>query len=327
MRLHLMELRWSLFLFIRKKPDLYPVVNKKKGLHLDILRWSLFFDTFDIRKSFQMSRISKAFKALGLIIRNPWLLNKVLEEDRFWREKVEKEFGFANGLPVIRPEELFGDFSETVDPFAFLSGGSLITDLALLKKLARRIPHCNYFEIGTWRGESAANVASVAESCVTLNLSGDEMKKLGLNQRYIDLHGFYSKDISTITHLEGNTLSFDFQLLNRKFDLVFVDGDHHYKMVTNDTAKIFTHLVHENTVVVWHDYARDPETVRFEVLAGILAGSPLSLHKNIFHVAHTLCAVYLPGQSGGEQLDVPVEPTGSFKVDLRFQKKDAKRLS
>jgi predicted O-methyltransferase YrrM len=281
---------------------------------------SIHFYTFDNRKFFQMSKISKAFRALGLIIRNPWLLNKVLEEDEDWKSEVVKKYGFQHGLPVLQPEALFGNFSETVDPFAFLDGGSLPTDLALLKKLARRIPHCSYFEIGTWRGESVANVASVADICYTLNLSANEMKAMGLNQRYIDLHGHYSRNIPNIHHLEGNTLSFDFQSLNRKYDLIFIDGDHHFDMVKNDTEKVFGHLVHENSVVVWHDYARNPETIRYEVLAGILQGCPQVFHRHIFHIANTLCAVYLPGQTGGERLDLPAEPSGAFSLDIRFNK-------
>ena len=276
------------------------------------------FPIFDLGKYLPMSRISKALEALGLIFRNPWLLNKVLEEDRIWKKKVIKQFGFSSGLPVIMPGEIFGEFTETVDPFAFLDGGSLPTDLALLKKLARRIPNCSYFEIGTWRGESVANVAAVAETCMTLSLSEVEMKELGMNQSYINMHRFFSRNISNIVHLEGNSLTYDFQLLKQKFDLIFIDGDHRSEMVKNDTEKVFRHLVHENTVVVWHDYARNPETVRFEVLAGILEGCPPSMHKNIFHIAHTLCAVFLPGQTGGKRLVVPVEPSGSFQVDIRF---------
>lgn len=267
-----------------------------------------------------MPRVSKAFRAISLLVRNPWLLNKVLEEDLYWKNEVVKSFGFGNGLPVIQAELLFGDFSETVDPYAFLDGGSLPTDLALLKKLARGIPRCSYFEIGTWRGESAANVASVAETCYTLNLSSDEMKKMGMSQSYIDQHRHYSRHIPNITHLEGNTLSFDFRDLNRKFDLIFIDGDHHFDMVYNDTEKVFMNLIHENSIVVWHDYARNPETIRFEVLAGILNGCPSSCHRHIFHIANTLCAVYLPGKTGGEPLDIPVKPSGSFKVDIRFNK-------
>jgi predicted O-methyltransferase YrrM len=267
-----------------------------------------------------MSKISKTFRALRLVLRNPWLLNKVLEDDKYWKNKIIKSYGFKSGLPVIRAEELFGDFSETVDPFAFLDGGSLPTDLALLKKLARSIPHCSYFEIGTWRGESIANVASVAEICYTLNLSADEMKEMGLNQQYIDLHGHFSRNIPNIKHLEGNTLSFDFLSLKRKFDLIFIDGDHHFEMVKHDTEKVFSHLVHENSIIVWHDYARNPETIRYEVLAGILQGSPSTSHQHIFHIANTLCAVYLPGKTGGQELDVPVQPSGSFTIELSFKK-------
>jgi len=267
-----------------------------------------------------MSKISKAFRAVSLIIRNPWLLNKVLDDDKYWHSKVIKNFGFRSELSVVNADELFGDFTETIDPFAFLDGGSLPTDLALLKKLARGIPRCSYFEIGTWRGESVANVASVAEICYTLNLSADEMKIKGLNQRYIDLHGHFSRPIPNIQHLQGNTLSFDFQSLNRKFDLIFIDGDHHFEMVKHDTEKVFKNLVHEKTIVVWHDYTRNPETIRYEVLAGILHGSPASTHSHIFHIANTLCAVYLPGQTGGVPLEVPFKPIGSFKIDLRFNR-------
>jgi predicted O-methyltransferase YrrM len=265
-----------------------------------------------------MSRISKAFHALYHLMRNPWLLNKVLEDDQYWKNDVVKKYGFHRGLPVISAQELFGDFSEMIDPITFLDGGSLPTDLALLKKLARRILPCSYFEIGTWRGESVANVASVAEICFTLNLSAGEMKEMGLSQSYIDQHRQYSRNIPNVRHIDGNSLTFDFQSLNRKFDLIFIDGDHHFEMVRNDTEKVFSHLIHENSVVVWHDYARNPETVRYEVLAGILRGTPPSFHQHIFHIAHTLCAVYLPGQDGGKPLNVPVEPSGSFQVDIRF---------
>jgi predicted O-methyltransferase YrrM len=265
-----------------------------------------------------MSKISKTLTAIGRIIRDPWLLNKVLDDERYWQKKVAEDFGFADGLPVLNAEELFGDFTETVEPFAFLDGGSMPTDIALLKKLARKFPDCSYFEIGTWRGESVANVAAVAGSCFTLNLSPAEMRQMGLNQRYIDLHRFFSKGIPNVTHLEGNSLTYDFQALNRKFDLVFIDGDHHYEMVKSDTSKVFSHLVHNNSIIVWHDYARNPETVRYEILYGILCGCPPAFHKNLFHVGNTLCAVYLPGMTGGEKLEPPVIPRGAYRVEISF---------
>jgi len=264
-----------------------------------------------------VSKLSKTIAAIGQVIRNPWLLNKVLDDDRNWKRKISRWPGTENGFPVIMPWALFGDFNETVSPFAFLDGGSLPTDLALLKKLARKIKDCSYFEIGTWRGESAANVASVARECFTLNLSAAEMKGMGLPEDYINQHGAFSRNLPNVTHLEGNTRSYDFAALQRKFDLVFIDGDHHFEMVKNDTEKVFQHLVHEKSIVVWHDYARNPEKVRFEVMAGILAGSPEHLHDKLFHIAHTLCAVFLPEPFSYLKEHESVKSFGPFSLDIR----------
>jgi predicted O-methyltransferase YrrM len=265
-----------------------------------------------------MSKISKTLNALRLIIRNPWLLNKVLDNDLFWQKHAAVFSGVRNGFPVIKPWDVFGDFNETISPFAFLDGGSLPTDLALLKKLARQFPDCSYFEIGTWRGESVANVAAIAKECFTLNLSDEEMAGLGLSPEYIKQHRLYSEKLENVTHLRGNTLNYDFSALNRKFDLIFIDGDHHFEMVKNDTEQVFRYLLHEKSVVVWHDYARNPETVRFEVMAGILAGSPPDLHYKIFHMAHTLCAVYLPEYKQENASTGTTAPGTAFRVDIRI---------
>ena len=109
--------------------------------------------------------------------------------------------GNAYRFPSIDIRLLLKTEGLSVAPFAFLDGGSLPTDIALLRSLAVNIPNCRYFEIGTWRGESAANVASVAKECTTLNLSPQQIMALGLPQQYADLHGFFSKDLPNVTQL------------------------------------------------------------------------------------------------------------------------------
>jgi len=269
-----------------------------------------------------VNKYYKAIAAIRQIVRNPWLLNRVLEDNSYWVKQIKKYTGHEKGLPVISTTDIFGDFNVIVDPFAFLYGGSLPTDLALLKKLAGLKPGCTYFEIGTWRGESVANVAQVAEACYTLNLSFDEMKSLGLPQEYSDQHRFFSKHLKNVTHLEGNSKNYAFEGLGQKFDLIFIDGDHHFEMVKNDTEKVFRHLVHDHSIVVWHDYAFNPESTRFEVMAGILAGMPPNLRNKVFHVANTLCAVYLPDFTPDHLRYLPLEPAGHFKVDISFRKKE-----
>jgi predicted O-methyltransferase YrrM len=267
-----------------------------------------------------MSKVFRAFKALLSIIRKPWLLNLVLDEDGAWDAKIRAMKGNAYRLSSIDFRSLLKPEGSNVYPFAFLDGGSLPTDLALLKSLAAGIPDCRYFEIGTWRGESVANVANVAKQCTTLNLSPEQITDLGLPKAYADLHGFFSKDLPNVSQLYGDTATFDFKGLNQHYDLVFIDGDHHYNMVKSDTENVFNYLLHEKSIVVWHDAAYTPEKLRPEVIYGILQGTPAALHHKIFHVSNTQCAVFLPeGFSETFILNPPETPNFAFEISLNIK--------
>lgn len=264
-----------------------------------------------------MSKIGKLFRALQLIARQPALLNHVLDDNEVWKKYVTKNYNLPDGLPMVQLDDLFPGFEMEIPVFAFLDGGSLPTDIALLMHFAAGIPDCRYFEIGTWRGESVLNVAQKAKHCTTLNLPDEEMRQIGMSEEYIALTAFFSKVKQNITHLRGNSKTFDFAGLNEKFDLIFIDGDHHYEMVKNDTAKVFEHLVHENTIVVWHDYAKNPENVRFEVLAGILDGIPGKFRKNLYHAANTMTAYYSQKRWPATKLHYPIEPKSYFSLSLK----------
>ncbi|GAB2457405.1 hypothetical protein GCM10011375_06080 [Hymenobacter qilianensis] len=270
-----------------------------------------------------MSRLTKTLRALGSLVRNPWLLNHVVAADEaaWQRQALASAAGrhclTAHGLPAVALTSFLPPSGDTVQPFAFREGGSLPTDLALLRGLARSMADCRYFEIGTWRGESAANVAQVAKSVHTLNLSAAEMRAMGLPARYAELHGFFSKDLANVQHLYGNSASFDLVGIGQTFDLIFIDGDHHYEAVRTDTRRVFEHLVHPHTIVVWHDAARQPGQPRWEVLAGILAGLPAAARGQLVQVANTLCAMYLPEPLLASAPDHLADPVPAFSVHIQ----------
>ena len=140
-----------------------------------------------------MSRLLKTLRGLASLARNPWLLNTVLAaDDAAWQRRAlaHAARGVApQGLPAVPLAAFLSLADDTVRPFAFGDGGSLPTDLLLLRALARRVPAARYFEIGTWRGESAANVAAVAASVHTLNLSAAEMRALNCTRSLHILDG------------------------------------------------------------------------------------------------------------------------------------------
>ena len=197
-----------------------------------------------------------------------------------------------------------------------LDGGSLITDLQLLSTLASRQDVKSYLEIGTWRGESVYNVSKYIDDCTTINLSAAEMKAMGLSPEYAEQHGILSSKNPKILHIGANTKTFDFASLNKKYDLVFIDGEHSYEMVLNDTQKVFKHLLHDNSVVVWHDYAYSPQNMRYEVFQAILDGVGNENHAYLYHPKNTLCAVFTKKKLKSSAFDKMKFPEKIFTVNI-----------
>ena len=92
-----------------------------------------------------MNKLQKFTKAVGRIIRHPYLLNLVLQDEGSNKEDVIRKYGLKNGLPVIEINELFPDFHEIAKPYAYLSGATMPIDIALLRALAKRYEVKDYF--------------------------------------------------------------------------------------------------------------------------------------------------------------------------------------
>jgi len=254
-------------------------------------------------------------KGISLLIRNPALLNTLIDQEDQHELIVKESFQLKTGFPEVDYFKLWDADTEEVFPFAFLDGGSLPTDLALLRILAKKLNAQTYFEIGTWRGESVSNVASIIPNCFTLNLSTDQMRARNWAEDYIQLHGHYSSSIKSITHLHGDSRDFDFTEYIGKMDLVFVDGDHHYLSVVQDTLTAFK-LIRPGGIIVWHDYGHSPENIRWNVAHAILEGCPQEMREQLYAISNTLCAAYLPFEVQTQTRHYPRKPENSFKITL-----------
>lgn len=226
-----------------------------------------------------------------------------------------QRYGYCR-LPTIDLLDLFPSFNETLNCYSFLEGTCLITDLALLKMLAKRYHDCEYLEIGTWRGESLANVAEIAVHCTSVNLSPSEIRKMGMSEEYVKVHFVFSKSLGNVTYIGHDSRTFDFASLGKRFDLIFIDGDHAYKSVKIDTGNAFNLLRDEDSVIVWHDYGFTPETVRSSVLAGILDGCPYEHRENLYHVSNTMCAIYARQKFKTKFVIFPEMPNKLFKISV-----------
>ncbi len=249
-------------------------------------------------------------------MRKPYLLNLILEDQEINKEELLNTYNLPTGLPRVSLSTFAGANNNIVSPYSFLEGGSLPTDYLLLRSLAEKFTDCRYFEIGTWRGESAANVAGLAKEVFTLNLSDQQMRELGKDEQYINLHGFFSRDLKNVHHLKGNSSGFDFTPYYSSCDLIFIDGDHHYEAVMRDTQQAFKLLKNKQSIIVWHDYGMSTETPRWEVMRGILDGLPKSEHCHLYAVSNTLCAIYYPHELTILPYVYPQTPVHNFTIDI-----------
>lgn len=267
-----------------------------------------------------MKKITKAYTIFKRLLRSPGILRELFDEEAYYRQRVQKVHGLENGLPQVNLLDLVPGFDVTIDPYSFLDGTSLPIDIGLLKALASSYKECRYMEIGTWRGESVANVASVASQCITINLPDQTMRGMGLPEDYISLHRHFSAHLTNVQHIQHDSRTFDFHTLKEKQDLIFVDGDHHYESVCIDTRHAFSQLAGPDSMIVWHDYAFSPESVRWVVLAGILDGCPPDQKGKLYQVSNTMCAVYTNRKLPSRALKPFERPGNHFSLRIMASK-------
>ncbi len=239
-----------------------------------------------------MTNLEKTFLLVKKILRQPQSLKQLIDYDAIYRNHLQEKYNLKK-LQTVDIQALLPNFNETINYYTFLDGTSLSIDIALLKALARQFSPCYYLELGSWRGESLANVAEVAEHCTSISFADVDLKKLGFSEEMVRLNRFFSKNLSNVTHIGHNTRTFDYANLNKKFDLIFVDADHSYDAVRDDTKHVFPLLKNDHSMIVWHDYGYNTEKARTPVLAGILDGLPSDeARKYLYHVSNTMCAIY-----------------------------------
>ncbi len=191
--------------------------------------------------------------------------------------------------------ELFSYKNETnIKIKSDFSGGiSPVNDYYFLCLIARAINVKKYFEIGTWVGLSSYNIS--------VNLAGDveiytldippDHPEIALYKIPNEIFGIYSRDLKNVHFLKSDSKTFDFSSFKKQFDLVFVDGNHYYDYVVNDSKAALELLKNENSVIAWHDYILGGELNK-KVLAGILDGMPSSEHKHIYSLYQSNLALY-----------------------------------
>jgi predicted O-methyltransferase YrrM len=149
------------------------------------------------------------------------------------------------------------DITTSVDPAEILALCSIVKH-----RNAKSI-----VEVGTFNGNTALNLAANSAedaSIATIDLPPDWNGKYEIKvpEIYVNVterssvgshYKSYPEFAKKITQVFGDSAGLDWSKLKTPFDLVFIDGNHHYNYVLSDTENALKHLA-KNGVIVWHDY-------------------------------------------------------------------------
>ena len=264
-------------------------------------------------------------RGAGRVIRNPRELARLTiarpeELERRYEVEARELFGvLPRAVPI---EAVVGPDLGQLDAFSFLDDTSTVLDLLLLRGLARCRPGCRYFEIGTFRGESAVAVADVASEVVTLSLSDDHLLSLGADRSFVAAHRVFSDSNPKVRHIFGDSGTFDVTPFLDWADVLFIDGDQARRAVENDTRR-FLPIVRRGTGgVVWHDAFLSPLRPRWEVLAGIGAALSSEQRRSLVHVANTLAVALIPAADTLPTIELSYVPQTVFSVAVTAHQLD-----
>jgi hypothetical protein len=159
----------------------------------------------------------------------------------------------------------------------------------------------NILEIGTFDGNTALNLAVNAKQggrVTTIDLPPNWDGKLhykvpksflnvtdgtGIGKQYLE-----SQYEAQITQVLGDSAQLDWEKLGGPFDLILIDGCHHYDYVKMDTQNSFKHLAPDG-VIVWHDYGMIKDVSRLV--------DEVAKKHNVFSLRGTRIAVYRKEQN------------------------------
>ena len=213
-----------------------------------------------------------------------------------YKENIEIYYPIE-GLQEINLGQFFNkcDFCIKLDTLTFFQGGSTILDYAFLQALAKRFARKRYLEIGSFMGESVKCLSQVCDECVSISLEDKELDQLFYSKYKSNFVSYFMNNLCNVKQIKGDSKKINFKEINFEPDFVFIDGDHSYEGVFNDTQKIFDIINCDEAIVVWHDFRKAiTKQIRTETVKAVFDALDENYKKNIFICDNNLCGIYIP---------------------------------
>lgn len=197
--------------------------------------------------------------------------------------------------------ELFGNIGDITLPLCISNEASHHPnhmDMMFVVGIAKYRNAKKIFEFGTYLGRTTCGFASISDDVevYTLNLPptadplygpyiGNFIKK---SSRQHQIKQIFCDSKSLLTESYSNLM-----------DYIFIDADHTYDSVKNDTEKAFEMLA-PGGIIIWHDFApKSPGVYQFLY--------ELSRQRSLFRIKNTCLVLYIDGLDESEFIPSKIE--------------------
>lgn len=177
----------------------------------------------------------------------------------------------------------------------YMPGGSKVLDYAFIREVAIRFRLKNYLEIGSLIGESINCVADVCDVCHSLLLPPDHPNSDTTAAKEMNYPDYAERLMYSdkIQKHYGDSAKFDFSSIHEDIDLYFIDGDHSYDAVKQDTINVFRSK-DENAFVIWHDFKCGEREFREEVIKAVYDAIGEDEFEGVYVTDNNLCGIFIP---------------------------------
>ena len=187
------------------------------------------------------------------LVREQKRARRFVSEERFRR--LQKQCQLRE-LPLAA---IMPDVERTMVPLSAIheeTGHANHAEMLYVVAAARSRGASRIFEFGTFLGRTTYHLAALNPTARvwTLDLPREENP-----WRFADYVGRYfagTSEAARITALQENAFRFDPTPFARSMDFIWVDGDHSYEGVKNDTDKAFKMLA-PGGAIMWHDFGHE----------------------------------------------------------------------
>ena len=228
-------------------------------------------------------------------IRKFFLQSKIKKVDISSVNKIFELNKISNNLSGPKKETIIKSFS--ISPKNNIVGMTSDYEAWIISSLSKISK--NIFEFGTCSGKTTYLMALNSDKdtkITSLTLKPTSINSIKKNEednkvsfRNIKNESVYERFLFSGTDVEKkikiifqNSLDFNEKKLEKKMDLIFIDGGHTYTVVKNDTEKSFSMLSNKG-IILWHDYAPGKKSSK-DIVKYL---GEISKTKQIFHIENT----------------------------------------